>query len=298
MKNFERTKWVSIVAVLSLSVLTVGCAITDYVPGQGHRTAVEAKLRNTEIAFGNVGGLSGTYSYTVDYNNQSNTGVAGPPPDNIVINTYRNRVFAAFNRDGFVNRDGSDLQGRRGHIGGAPFPAAPAGSWSRTFIANDQAPGCQFFANVTFGAPVIAACFLGSAEETDNFDVDLQASFSSFDELLGAIWEGTFTESEGISLDLLGVRINGETHAIGQPISIEMRHNGFRPDGFSVVASAAAMSDLVELVKANTGHLEPVTLGLSCSGGLEFDFPSKLLFAFDHTALAKLTFGAAPNEDL
>lgn len=298
MSNVRRTKWVSVLAALSLSVLTVGCAITDYVPGQGHRTAVEAKLRNTEIAFGNVGGLSGTYSYTVDYDNRSNTGVPGLPPDNIVINTYRNPVFAAFNRDGSVNRDGSDLQGRKGHIGLPPFPANPAGTWNRTFIANDQAPGCQFFANVTFGAPVIAACFLGPAEEIDNLDVDLQASFSSFDELLGAIWRGAFTESEGITLDVIGVRFDGELAPIGQPVSIEMRHNGFRPDGFSVVASAAAMSELVQLVKTHTGHLQPVTLGLSCAGGLEFDFPSKLVFAFDHTALDKLNIGAAPTEGL
>lgn len=296
MKNVERTKWASILAILSLSVLTVGCAITDYVPGQGHRTAVEAKLRNTEIAFGNVGGRSGTYSYTVDYDNQANNGQPGLPPNNIVIRTYRNPVFAAFNRDGFVNRDGSDLQGRRGHLGPPPFPAAPAGTWNRTYIANDQAPGCQFFANVTFGAPVIAACFLGSAEETDNFDVDLQASFRSFDDLLSAIWSGVLGDSDTLSLDLLGVRINGVTFPISQPISIEMRQNGFRPDGFSVVASDAAISELVDVVKANTVDRQPVTLGLSCSGGLEFDFPSKLLFAFDHTALDNLTFGAAPAE--
>ena len=194
-------------------------------------------------------------------------------------------------RDGSVNRDGSDLQGRRGHLGGAPFPANPAGTWNRTFIANDQAPGCQFFANVTFGAPVIAACFLGSAEETDNFDVDLQASFSSFDDLIDSIWKGLFSESDGITLDLVGLRIDSVTHPIAQPVSIQMRHNGFRPDGFSIVASDAAMSHLIDLLKAHTSHLQPVTFGLSCAGGLQFDFPSKLLFAVDHVALAEVKVG-------
>jgi len=105
-------------AIGAMTVVAIGCALTDYGGFPGHTTQSEAKLWGKEVAFSGFGGdFDGTYSYTAKYAN-------GYP---VTINSYRNAVVGAFSRDGIVDRDGDDIQGRGGSL--TAFPATPpAGS--------------------------------------------------------------------------------------------------------------------------------------------------------------------------
>src|SRR2546427_607893 len=87
--------------------MAMACA-TDYAGRAGEMTQGEARLWGKEVA---ISGFSpfydGTWSKSVAYNRKTGAG-------SVTINNYRNKVFAAFSRDGLVDRDGDDIQGRAG----------------------------------------------------------------------------------------------------------------------------------------------------------------------------------------
>ncbi|MEP6913292.1 MAG: hypothetical protein ABI923_11085, partial [bacterium] len=144
-----RRFWLTI-AVISMASLAFGCAVSDYRGYLEHHTESEAKLFGSEsaISSGNPQ-TDGTYSYTVkyDFRGTGTTVPTGTFPSNIDINTYRNPVFGAFSRDGCVDRDGDEIQGRAGHLGNRCDPANPAGKFGRQWIYVDSNAGCQFQAN-------------------------------------------------------------------------------------------------------------------------------------------------------
>src|SRR5689334_6626571 len=145
-----------------------GCAITDYEGHAGHQTSSEARLWGYEISFEGTGdaALDGTYSYTVKYNNKT------ARDTNLKIITYRNPVVGSFSRDGQIDREGDDIQGRGGILGG---------KFASYWTVTDPAAGCQFDLNRIQshgGAPPPAILLCDVATEEVDKDLELQASFS------------------------------------------------------------------------------------------------------------------------
>ena len=123
------------VAAIVVSVVSFGCAITDYDGFADRHTESEAKLWGTEVAFSGTGDaeLDGTYSYSAKYDNRGGQG-------DVTITTYRNPVVGSFSRDGQVDRDGDEIQGRGGILGG---------KFQTRYVAVDELhPTCEFFANI------------------------------------------------------------------------------------------------------------------------------------------------------
>lgn len=255
--------------VVILATAGFGCAITDYDGHTDHKTTAEAKLWGAEISFSGIGPDSGTFSYTVKYDNRGGQG-------DVTIFSYRNPVVSSFSRDGVVDRDGDDVQGSAGVLGG---------KFNNWVVAVDSAPGCQFGANVTqdksAAGPGIFFCITGSQEEVDK-DFSLHAAFSSFDDMLGQIWSGALGRE--FTLDVTALRIDG----VSVPIStmpIGARHNGTRPMQFTIENGPGVQSAIAAIL-ANTQDGQPVTLGLELAGGLSFNLPSGIAVGFDHNVLA------------
>lgn len=256
--------------VVAMAVFAVGCAITDYGGIPDHTTQAEAKLWGKEVAFSGFDpALDGTYSYTVKY---GNTG-------NVTILSYRNPVFASFSRDGLVDRDGDDVQGNSGTLGG---------KFNNQFVSVDHDPAaCGFFDNITqdksgVGAGV-ALCITGFVEEIDK-DLDLMDSFSSIGGLLTSIWSGSLASS--FTLELTSIDINGVTYPLTSMFSMDLTHNGFRPNSLAADFSSPGGQALLQTILANTMHGVPVTLGVGFDGGMAFTLPGSLTVAFNHDALA------------
>lgn len=257
--------------MISLGVfVAAGCAITDYDGIGGHKTAGEAKLWGQEVSFsGFGGGTDGTYSYTVKYDNS-----AGQGP--VTINSYKNPVVSSFSRDGLVNRDGDDVQGRAGDIGGKFLP------WVKA--VDTEAGVCGFDANVTFdkeGNVGVYSCYTGFLEENDK-DLDLQAAFGSLDDLFGSIWSGALYGN--FTMDITALNINGVAVPV-EMFSVHAFAESLRPSRFLIDGTQPNAAAFIEALLANTRHLEPVNLGVTFAGGMTFNLPNGATLAFNHDVL-------------
>lgn len=261
--------------VAALVMVTYGCVYSDYSGYTGHKTTGEAKFWGAEIAFSGVApDLDGTYSYTAKYDNR------GGSQGTVTITSYRNPVIASFSRDGQIDRDGDDIQGNRGILGGR---------FNTQFVAVDTtggSPFCEFFANVTqdksSSGPMAALC--GTLEEEVDNDFDLHASFSNLDSLLGSIWSGALTGD--FDLRLNAIRLNG----VAVPVDFVVgAHAGtLRPGRFSIDLNQAGGAGLIQAILDNTENGVGCSLGLSFDGGLSVDMPAGLKVAFNHDRLYAL----------
>ena len=262
--------------MISLGVfVAAGCAITDYDGIGGHKTAGEAKLWGAEISFSGDPATDGTYSYTVKYDNTT-----GPGP--VTINSYKNPVVSSFSRDGLVDRDGDDVQGRAGDLGGKFLP------WVKA--VDTVAGACGFDQNVTFdkdGTVGIYYCINGFQEEIDK-DLDLQAAFASLDDLFNSIWSGSLYGN--FTMDVTALNINGVAVPV-DAFSVHAFAESLRPSRFLVDLNQPSTTAFINAVLANTKHLEPVSLGLQFNGGMSFNLPNGATVAFNHDVL----FGILEN---
>jgi hypothetical protein len=285
--RFTRKTFALGVATVGMALLSVGCAISDYRGWLNHKTESEAKLWGSEIAF--ITGdpnLDGTYSYTVKYAN-------GPTPysGEVTIHTYRNPVVAAFSRDGCVDRDGDEIQGRAGDVSFSCDAPAPAGKFAALWRFGDNAVGCQFFANYeqTFGSPKSlpqAALCIETNEEVDK-DLSLQAeAFTSLDDLFGRIWSGALGAS--FTANVTSVSFNGTSVNLDAPLALSLTQNGVRPTSISVDLSSPGGQSLLRAALANTADETPVRLAFGFDGGMGISQPVKMTAAFDHDGLVTL----------
>jgi len=265
-----------LVGFAAMALVSYGCAITDYEGHAGHQTSSEAKLWGDEISFSGTGdpALDGTYSYTVKYNNRT------ARDTNLKIVSYRNPVVSSFSRDGLIDRDGDDIQGRSGILGGK-FAAY----WTTT----DPAAGCQFDLNRIQshgGAPPPPILLCDTATEEVDKDLELQGSFTSTADLLSQIWSGAL--NNGFTLELTGIKLGGVNVPLSSPLSINAKSNGTRPMQFSIDLSQAGGASLIQGILANTSNRVPVSVGLRFDGGMTLDLPSHTTLAFNHDALWNL----------
>jgi hypothetical protein len=264
-----------LLGVLWVALTSAGCAITDYEGHAGHQTAAQAKLWGTEISF--ITGdpaLDGTYAYTVKYDNR------GGRDSNLRIYTYRNPVPSSFSRDGQIDRDGDDVQGRSGVLGGTFLP-----QWTVT----DPLPDCQFFANNIQshgGAPSPPIALCETAVEEIDKDLELQASFGSTGDLLAQIWSGAL--NDGFTMELTGLRLGGTAVPLTQPVSIGAQSNGIRPMRFSIDLTQPGGQALIQSLLGNTTDGTPVSVGLDFAGGMSVDLPSQIKAVFNHSTLQGL----------
>lgn len=263
------------VGILVLALAASGCAITDYEGHPDHQTAAEAKLWGQEVSF--IAGdpaYDGTYSYTVKYDNR------GGRDTNLRIYTYRNPVPDSFSRDGLIDRDGDDVQGRSGILGGKFLP-----QWTVT----DPAADCQFFANNIQshgGAPEPLAALCATVNEEIDKDLELQASFSSFGNLIDQIWSGAV--NGGFTAELTGIRLGSTTVNLSAPLSISAKSNGIRPTQISIDLSGSTGHELIQSIINNTSDGVPVPVRLNFAGGMAIDLPNGMKAAFNHDALGSL----------
>jgi hypothetical protein len=288
-----RRFWLTL-TVIAMASLAFGCAITDYRGYLEHHTESEARLWGQEIAFSGTGDaqLDGTYSYTVKYDFRgTGTTVPGTYPSPIDINTYRNPVFGAFSRDGCVDRDGDEIQGRSGHIGAGCEPAVPAGKFGRQWIYIDRSLGCQFDANFKQSftqpkiLPMILACFDSPIEEVDK-DLDLQDAFASFDDLLGKIWSGAI--NGGFTLAVTSVELDGRVIPLSNHFSFPVSANSMRPRNAAFDVSTPGGQELIRAILSNTVDKQPVRIVLNFDGGMRLALPVVQRIAFNHDVLIKM----------
>ncbi|HEX6861906.1 MAG TPA: hypothetical protein VF414_03765, partial [Thermoanaerobaculia bacterium] len=216
----------------------------------------------------------GTYSYTVRYDNRTARDV------NLRTQNYRNPVIGSFSRDGQIDRDGDDVQGRSGILGG---------KFASYWTVTDPAAGCQFDLNRIQshgGAPPPAILLCDTAVEEVDKDLELQASFSSLGDLVGQMWSGAL--SNGFTVELTGVTLGGVNVPLSSPLSIEARANGIRPVQFRIDMSQAGGASLIQGILANTSNRVPVSVGLQFDGGMSLSLPSHTTLAFNHDALWNL----------
>jgi len=264
------------VLLLALAAITAtGCAITDFEGYPGHQTSAESKLWSQEISF-LVGdpAYDGTYAYTVKYNNHNGHDV------NMKIFTYRNPVDSSFSRDGQIDRDGDDVQGRAGILGGKFLP-----QWTVT----DPATDCQFFANNIQSqggspAPLLALC--ATINEEIDKDLELQTSFASLGDMINQIWSGAV--SGNFTAELTGVRLGNTNVTLSQPLSIGARSNGVRPTRITVDLTGPAGHELIQSILNNTSDGVPVSLRLNFAGGMAIDLPNGMKVVFNRQALGGL----------
>ena len=261
-----------------LTLISFGCAISDYEGYNPHKTVGEAKFWGAEISFSGTGdaSLDGTYAYTAKYDNP-----AVGHDTNMKIYTYRNPVVDSFSRDGQIDRDGDDVQGKQGILGGRFHPY-----WTVT----DPATGCQFEANNIQkhnGAPVVPPILLcDTVEEEIDKDFELQASFGSLGDLLSQISTGAL--NSGFTMELTGLTLGGVNVPLSQVVSINAKANGVRPTHLTVDLSGAAGQGLIQAILNNTSDGVPVSVGLNFAGGMSFSLPNQRTVAFDHDALWNL----------
>jgi hypothetical protein len=265
-----------LIGVAAMAAVSSGCAITDYEGHGDHQTAAEAKLFATEIAFTGTGdpALDGTYAYTVRYDNR------GGRDTNLTILTYRNPVPSSFSRDGQIDRDGDDVQGRAGILGGTFLP-----QWTVT----DPLPGCQFFANRIQShrgapAPGIALCEV-VLEEIDK-DLELQASFGNVGDLLNQIWSGAL--DNGFTAELTSVTLGGVDVPLSQALSVNAKANGIRPTQITVDLGSPGGQALIQALLNNTVNGQPTHLGLNFAGGMSISLPNHLNAVFNHDTLGRM----------
>jgi hypothetical protein len=296
-----------------IGLLSAGCAVSDYRGYLGHMTESEAKLWGSQIAF-DIGdpNYNGTYEYTVKYDFRALRALPPPAqcpiilpnppaactyPDVIDLFTYRNPTFAAFSRDGCVDRDGDELQQRPGAF---PFrcdlPLPSDGKFEPFWEFEDGNAGCQFFANYkkTYSSPkvtpLIAECRTLPSEEVDK-DLSLQGSaqsnlkeqFASLDDLFGKIWSGVLGTS--FTAEIAAVTVNGTRVPLSQVITLGFVRNDFRPINVTIDLTGAGGKDFIRALLANTTDGAPATLSFHLDGGLTISVPSSWILAFNHEAL-------------
>jgi hypothetical protein len=276
-------KAASAVSIVAASFTWVAC-VTDYPGRAGERTSAEAKLWGFEGAIMTTPAspYDGTWAPTVKYDRSR------PGPVGIFV--YQNPVFAAFSRDGIVDRDGDDIQGRAGSL--TAFPATPAGKFNNGIYSEDNTPGlpCEFFANVkkdwTGGpGPAIAVCFSNFVEEVDKDLALQQDAFGSLDELFGAIWAGTLARS--FTLELTSLTLNGATVPLETAFGISVTHNGVRTISQALDLSSPGGQALLRAILANTTSGAAYHVGLGFNGGLQINTPVFMQVAFNHDALSR-----------
>ncbi len=268
--------------VVLMATFAVGCAITDYSGWAGHQSQSEAKLWGKDVGFGGFGSdVDGTYNYTVKYDNRAGQG-------KVTINSYRNPVLGAFSRDGIVDRDGDDIQGRSGSL--TAVPATPAGKYNKQFVAVDPTGGssCEFFNNITFdksaGGPQLALCIFGASEEVDK-DLSLQEAFSSIGDLASQIWSGALGST--FSVALTSITVNGTPITLTNAFTMNVGRNSLRPINLAMDFSSPGGQEVLRALLNNTAHRTPATLSFGFDGGMTFALPGNLTAAFDHDALAR-----------
>lgn len=257
----------------AMVLVSTGCALTDYEGHSGHQTSAEAKLWGGEVSFEGTGdpAYDGTYSYTVKYNNRTARDV------NLRTQNYRNPVIGSFSRDGQIDRDGDDVQGSRGILGG---------KFASYWTVTDPAAGCQFDLNRIQshgGAPPPGILLCDVAVEEVDKDLELQAPFTSLGDLVGQMWSGAL--ANGFTAELTAVTLNGVNVPLSSPLSIRAEANGVRPVNFRIDMSQAGAASLIQGILANTSHRAPVTLGLQFDGGMSLTLPSQTKVAFNHDIL-------------
>jgi hypothetical protein len=288
-----RRFWLTI-AVIAMASLAFGCAVSDYRGYLEHHTDSEGRLWGSEIAF--LTGdpqVDGTYSYTVkyDFRGTGTTVPTGTYPSPIDINTYRNPVVAAFSRDGCVDRDGDDIQGRGGSINPGCEPAVPAGKFGRQWIYIDSNAGCEFDANFKQSftqpktLPGILLCFTGPQEEVDR-DLDLQNSFTSLDDLMGKIWSGAITG--GFTMAVTSVELDGRAVPLANQFSFPVAANSIRPRNAAFDLTTPGGQELIRAILNNTVNKQPVSIAINFDGGMRIALPVAGRIAFNHDALIKL----------
>lgn len=272
----KRSFTVGGVLLLALAALGAsGCAITDFEGYAGHQTSAESKLWAQEVAF--ITGdpaYDGTYAYTVKYNNVTSRDV------NMKIYTYRNPVDSSFSRDGQIDRDGDDVQGRKGVLGGKFLPM-----WTVT----DPAADCQFFDNNIQshgGAPEPLVALCATTNEEIDRDLELQSSFSSLGNVIDQIWSGAL--SGNFTAELTGIRLGTTNVTLSQPLSIGAKVTGVRPSRITVDLTGAAGHELIQAILNNTTDGAPVSVRLNFAGGMAIDLPNGTKAAFNHDALGSL----------
>lgn len=282
------SKLTKVLAVGFTAILLAGC-ITDYGGRFGEMTEGEAKLWGKEIAqlSSPPSPYDGTWAATVKYNLKGQT---VPGVGKVTIYGYQNPVFGAFSRDGTVDRDGDDVQGRAGTLSG--FPATPAGQYVNGAWSVDNTPGapCEFFANIkqdlTGGAsPPAALCIFGFAEEIDK-DMALQDAFASLDDLLKQIWAGTLRGA--FQVDLTSITLNGTPVDLGSAFGIDVQHNGFRPINMALDFTSPGGQALIQALLDNTVDGEATEIGLGFSGGMTLQLPVFMTLAFNHETLRSM----------
>lgn len=268
----RRSALVLFVAVSAM--IAVGCAITDYDGIAGHRTTGEAKLWGKDVSFSGFDeDADGTYAYTVKYNN-----IPGVGSDKVTIFSYHNPVVSSFNRDGVVDRDGDDVQGGSGTLGG---------KFNNGYVAVDAAPGCQFDDNITqdkIGFLGATLCIAGFVEEIDA-DFTLGAAFSSLDDLLGQIWSGSLQGD--FTLDVTSIRLDGVSHELLNGVEVGVSTGANRPIQYRIT-NGPGVQEVIDLILVHTQSGQPVSVGLGFDGGLSLDAPANMKIAFNHDALLGL----------
>ncbi len=291
-------------SVVGMSVIAVGCAISDYRGYLEHHTQSEARLFGSESAVLTPNPeQTGTYSSTVKYDFRG-TGPTFTPgeafPSPIDINTYRNPVFGAFSRDGCIDRDGDDIQGRAGHAfsanRGRCDPAVPAGKFARQYIFVDNAQGCQFFANFKQSfttpktPPAVVVCFNSPQEEVDK-DLDLQGpgvsdAFASLDDLMGKIWSGAINGE--FSMTVTSVELDGKVIDLANDFGFAAQANDMRPREAVFDLTTPGGQELMRAVLDNTQDGVPVSIAVNFDGGLRAAAPVAARIAFNHDVLMDL----------
>jgi hypothetical protein len=295
-------------ATAAMSMLAVGCAISDYQGWLGHQTESEAKLWGSQVAIltqPDPTGDSGTYEYTVKYDWRSVTtdpNMTGNQFPVVTIFSYRNPVFAAFSRDGCVDRDGDELQQRPGAVnrGNGCNLAVPEGKFRPKWEFEDRAPGCQFFANFKKeydsppkNPPAAALCLTAPSEEIDK-DLDLQGSaasnvkesFASIDALLGAIWSGAVGRT--FTLNITSVKVNGTEMPLAAPAALSVQRNDVRPLNVAVDLNSPGAQSLIRALLTGTTNGAPATLEFTFDGGMHVAQPRILTVAFSHDELTSM----------
>ena len=264
-----------LIGVLVMAMATTGCAITDFEGFAGHQTASESKLWGQEVSFlAGDPAYDGTYSYTVKYDNRNGRDV------NMRIYTYRNPVDSSFSQDGVVDRDGDDVQGRSGILGG---------KFTARYTVTDPAADCQFFDNHIQshgGAPEPLAALCATTNEEIDKDLDLQTSFTSLGDLINQIWAGAV--SGQFTAELTGIRLGGTTVTLSEALPIKSVSNGIRPTRLSVDLTGTAGRELLQSILSNTTHGDPVTVRLNFAGGMAIDLPKGMTMSFNHNAIGSL----------
>lgn len=270
-----------ILGVGAIAALLSAC-VTDYTGWPEHQTESEAKLWGQEVA-ASMGdpSVDGTFVPTVRYD------CRGDGQDcTYNLTTYRNPVFGAFSRDGIVDRDGDEIQGRAGSLAAAP--ADPQGQFqpAYTWVDTDYSD-CQFFDNLKQNFlkfdPAVAVCFTAPVEEIDK-DLDLQEEFGSLGDLFSQIWSGALNDS--FTLELTAVKLDGTSIPLENSVTIEASHNGIRPHSIAIDLTTPGGQELIQAILDNTQHGVPVSVGASFAGGMQVDLPSITVFAFDHDVLS------------